>query len=480
MGGKRIVVIGASRLGCELALEARRAGLQVTLIDEHPQSIKSMSVDAPYFYGNGLPAALRNRVAVFDSVLGSNEPLLACVEAEADVKIGTVAWGVFQNAPNSRHIGTPKVGIVLEDGNDMVEYDHLVLATGSRDFVPSFRGWELPGVFGVEAGRKLLTAYQCYDGTRTLILGTTAEAVAFARCASERGIEIAGFVEPTDTFQAPSVERAWVESQNIAVLFNMVIEGANGRDATRSATLVPTSPEGASRDVPCDTICVAIGKLPNIEIPATLGCELAFSEHFGTWLPVVSDRLETTRPNIYWLSSYNRRSGQVACLLDAIRGTGPSQSTPETEDSPGPSPAAYLRTWIGCLLKSGGRNITLCQCESVSRADLLELSPPRYLARSLRQAKSPVLAEPDGAAIDQNLVKRMTRVGMGHCQGKRCRDEAALLLSETFGVDLARIKPATYRFPVRPIDLPLIAAEDDTIDTRERWPHWLEPYVQGE
>jgi hypothetical protein len=74
----------------------------------------------------------------------------------------------------------------------------------------------------------------------------------------------------------------------------------------------------------------------------------------------------------------------------------------------------------------------------------------------------------------------MTRVGMGHCQGKRCRDEAALLLSEVFGIDLARIRPASYRFPVRPIDLPLIAAEDDSPDTRERWPHWLEPYVQGE
>ncbi len=72
----------------------------------------------------------------------------------------------------------------------------------------------------------------------------------------------------------------------------------------------------------------------------------------------------------------------------------------------------------------------------------------------------------------------MTRVGMGHCQGKRCRDEAALLLSEETGVPLERIKPATYRFPVRPIDLALIAAEDDTPDTRELWPHWLEPYVQ--
>lgn len=130
------------------------------------------------------------------------------------------------------------------------------------------------------------------------------------------------------------------------------------------------------------------------------------------------------------------------------------------------------------LLRTGGKSVTLCQCETVTRGELLDLSPPHYLKSSLRAPKSPVVRACTSATIDQDLVKRMTRVGMGHCQGKRCRDEAALLLSIQHGIGLDRIKPASYRFPVRPIDLELIAAEDDTIDTRERWPHWLEPYVQ--
>lgn len=135
MGGERVVVVGANRLGCGLALEGRKAGFDVILIDEHPQRLKTMSFDAPYFYGNGLPAALRNRVSAAANVLPSSELLLACAEREVDVRTGTVAWGVFQNGPNSLHIGTPQVGIVSNDGNEMIAYDHLVLATGSRDFV---------------------------------------------------------------------------------------------------------------------------------------------------------------------------------------------------------------------------------------------------------------------------------------------------------------------------------------------------------
>lgn len=476
MSTGRIVVVGASALGCRFALEARRAGVDVTLIDEHPQSVTAMSLDAPYFWGNGLPAALRNRVAVAESVLGSNEALMACAEAEVDVRTGTVAWGAFQNGPNTLHIGQPKVGIVSDDGNAMIDYDHLVLATGSRDFVPSFRGWELPGVLGVLAGSMLLDSYQCFEGERVLVLGTTPETVAFARSAKGKGVGIAGLVEPSSAFQASPADLAWARDQGIEVFLGTVIEGANGTTSITSATLVASDGSGMRREVVCDTICVAIGTMPNIELPAAMGCELQFSGHFGAWLPRTSALLETTRSNVHWLSRYNRGSDQIARLLGAVGVTPDITAQTESEENHAHTPAAYLRLWLDALLRTGGKEVTLCQCETVSRAELLDLAPPKYLGSGLRQAKSPVV----GGAIDQDLVKRMTRVGMGHCQGKRCRDEAALLLSIAHGVDLARIKPASYRFPVRPIDLALISAEDDTVDTRERWPHWLEPYVQQE
>lgn len=479
MGRSRIVVVGASTLGCELALAARHEGFDVSLVDEHPQTVKSMSFDAPYFYGNGLPAGLRSRVSVTENVLSSNELLLRCAEAEVDIRTSTVAWGAFQNSANSLHIGTPKVGIVSEHGNEMLAYDYLVLATGSRDFVPSFRGWELPGVFGVEAGRKLLTAYQCYDGARTLILGTTPEAVAFARNARERGIEIAGLVEPTDRFQASQEDLAWLTDQGIEVYFRTIIEGAAGTTSITGASLTATG-AGNSRSVSCDTICVAIATLPNIEIAAAMGCELTFCEPYGTWLPAVTDAFETTRPRVYWLSRFTRRSNQVKCVLDRIQGRRVDTGAQDRVPSDLASPADYVRSWMRALLETGGKSVSLCQCETVSRGELLDLSPPAYLKSRLRAPKSPAVPAVSGATIDQDLVKRMTRVGMGHCQGKRCRDEAALLLSIAHDVDLGRIKPASYRFPVRPIDLTLIAAEDDTVDTRERWPHWLEPYVQEE
>ena len=113
----------------------------------------------------------------------------------------------------------------------------------------------------------------------------------------------------------------------------------------------------------------------------------------------------------------------------------------------------------------------LCKCESVTREDFLGLAPPAYLHGGLRHPQSPVTGpEGTGPRVHQDLMKRMTRVGMGHCQGKRCRDEAALLLSLRFGIGQEAIRPGSYRFPVRPVDLSLIASAEPA---GLRWSYWL-------
>ncbi|MBX5206750.1 FAD-dependent oxidoreductase [Rhizobium sp. NZLR11] len=478
MGGKRITVVGASELGCEFALAAQQAGFEVTLVDEHPQALKNMSFDAPYFYGSGLPPSLSDETAVFDNVLGSNELMLECVENEVDVKIGVVAWGAFHNTANSIHIGVPKVGLVSREGNELVEYDHLVLATGSRDFVPSFKGWELPGVLGGKAGLKLLNAYQCFSGTKCLVLGTTTLAVEFAKAALAHGIAIAGFVEPTTGFKAGAESLKWATTQNIPVFYDCVILEADGTDRVTSATITSLV-RSKNTEIDCDTICVAIGALPNIELPAAMGCALSFAQDLPAWVPSVDGRLLTSVPNVYWLSGFTETENQVSKILSAVGG-GEDEQASAAAGHGSAKQADYIDLWVAKLVERGGTDVVLCQCETVTRGEFLDLKPPRYLGAGLRAPHGAVTGGETGPKINQDLTKRMTRVGMGHCQGKRCRDEAAILLSQRYGVPLEDIRPGSYRFPVRPIDMSLIAAEDDDYHTREKWPHWMHEEVVPE
>lgn len=473
---KRITVVGASTAGCAFALLAAAEGHAVTLIDEHPQTMAQMAFDAPYFYGSALPAALANSNAMAQAVAEANSQIFACVEAGVDVRMGTVVWGAFQKGPNCLHIGTPKVGLVSVGGNALLEHDVLVLATGVRDFVPSFQGAELPGVFGVKAGVAFLDQYQCYEGKRTLVLGTSLRAVDFVKRAMARGVSIAGMVEPGQHFAAGKAAAAEIAGLGVPVFLEHVILAAEGAITVERARLL-TAASGVEQVLACDSICAAIGVLPNIELAAAMGCRLTFDAGAGAWLPAADSAGRTSREGVLWLSGFSTVDETAA--LNGLE--KPAPLSEDTDVLPrAMSQGPYLREWVKALLAADS-NVALCKCEAVSRSAFLGLAPPSYLQGTLRHPQSPITHTGAEPRIQQDFMKRMTRVGMGHCQGRRCRDEASLLLSIQFGVELKAIVPGSYRFPVRPIDLSVIACEDDTYDTRERWSYWLhEPDVPAQ
>ncbi|MFC4625203.1 FAD-dependent oxidoreductase [Daeguia caeni] len=475
MSSRRIVVVGASEAGCQIALEAQAAGHQVTLVDEHPQAMKDMSFDAPWFYGAALPAALMNDNSIAQSVLEASPQLMECLEAGIDLRVSTILWGAFRNGPNCVHVGTPRVGLVTREDNEMLEHDALIITTGVRDFVPSFKGWELPGVLGGKAALALIDLYQVFEGERLLVLGSSELAMRVVRAALARGVTVTGVVEPGDSVVAGPEATQFLAEHNIPVHLGHVISEATGKTEVKGAKLVSLDGK-ESAEIACDTIAVAIATLPNIELPAAMGCRMRYEPALASWLPEISVQGETSLDGVFWLAAATGADEAMrSAILARIDG-----AAEDRRPAPLPEPAFnatdYIKRWIRALHETGGDDVILCQCETVSRAEFCGITPPRYLEKGLRHPQTPLVHSDDNSApcLNQDFVKRMTRVSMGHCQGKRCRDEAAFTLSQRFGIGLETIRPASYRFPLRPIDLGLIADNDETDEIRLNWQMW--PY----
>jgi thioredoxin reductase len=471
MPSRTIVVVGASTAGCRFAKAAHEAGHRVVLIDEHPQSLKDMALDAPYFYGTGLPAALASTNAVAQAYLEARPELLELLQLGVDIRPSTVVWGAFRDGENSVHIGTPKVGLVSRDGNVLLEHDVLVVAAGVRDFVPSFAGWELPGVCGAKAALAFVESYGVFEGRRVLVLGTSEIALRLARSLRSRQIDIAALVEPGAVVAAGPEAAAWLAEERIPVRFGTVIAEARGTMAVDGARLVTLSGEPAG-DIGCDCIAVAVATLPNVELPAAMGCAMLFDPGLASWVPDISAQGETSRDEVFYLGPASKPD-VVEAMLARISGAG--RVTERAPAVPGDK-AAYVRTWIEALHATGGPDVVLCQCEGVTRGAFCNLEPPGYLEKGPRRPPVPIsrTGDRDAPLLHQDLLKRMTRVGMGHCQGKRCRDEAAFTLMQRFGVDAEQIRPGSYRFPLRPVDAQLLAADDETDEIRSNWQMW--PY----
>ncbi len=73
----------------------------------------------------------------------------------------------------------------------------------------------------------------------------------------------------------------------------------------------------------------------------------------------------------------------------------------------------------------------------------------------------------DGAE-SVNDIKMSTRAGMGLCQGRTCRGIISQMLARAQNRPLKDILLSTFRPPVRPIKLSVLAAEDSTNFSNER------------
>ena len=88
-------------------------------------------------------------------------------------------------------------------------------------------------------------------------------------------------------------------------------------------------------------------------------------------------------------------------------------------------------------MKNKDSQIMICRCEDVTREMILKCIADGY------------------ETIDE--IKRVTRAGMGPCQGRTCRQLIAAELSRHYGISMEEVLMTTFRPPVKPIPLGILA-----------------------
>lgn len=432
-----VVVIGAGPSGIAAAIEAAKAGAKTLLVDENPVSGALMGNDVPLYFGGRMTAATQNSDRMLEAVFMSMPGLEAVMEAGAELLLGTTAWGVYRNGPGVASLSEHVVGLADSQRSWLVGFDRIILATGARDLAFAFPGWNQPGVMGAAALQMLLTRYDAFSGQRILVLGSHDLALETALLAHGRGLEVAALIEVRGEPQGNGELVGKVAATGIPILCNQAIEMAEGGiDGVTGAKLTT----GAT--IECDTICVAIGLVPSIELVDAMHGPRALQAMRGGYVPVGEANIAAV--------------GDCAGLNDA-----------------GFDHIAYRMEWMGRLSAVSADDTIICQCEEVTRADLIGVQPPNYLERPAPMcARSLGTLLKDGPA-NPDQIKRLTRAGMGVCQGRRCRDQVAMLLALESGQPFGTIPLASHRAPVRPLPLKILAEWDEPEQMEAAWDVWF-------
>ena len=380
----------------------------------------------------------------------------------------------------------------------MLEYEYLILAPGSRDLVLSFPGWHLPGVLGANGAAALLHRYQALSASRMIVLGSNNLALRTAKMAMERGVQIAGIVEAGPTIRGDAALAGELQSAGVPFMTSQTVEQVLGDQEVRAIRLVSVDADyktiaGTARETACDTVCIAFGAVPNVELASLTGCRIVFDADRGGWAPDVDADFRSSVDNVFIVgdavgvsedahlnpsiaAAQGSHAARAIAARVGIEVSADVGAVPKICDG---SLLPAARAWLQSLVEAGGMDVIVCQCEEVTRRELLDLSPPKYLgAGNLRSCGGVTALSPAGRK-SQDVLKRMTRAGMGHCQGKRCRDQVLMLLADATGQDLSSMVPGSYRAPVRPLPLSVLWASEETEEMRRTWPIWLHPVDEG-
>ncbi len=448
----QVLVIGAGPAGASAAIAAAQAGAQVLLVDENPVDAALMGLDVPLYYGARYTGAVQSRARMMEQVFAANPLLETAFEAGVEIALGVSCWGAWVGGDGLASLPGPVAGLSDGDRAWMVGFERLILATGARDVALSFPGWDRPGVMGAQGLHALVKIYDAFAGRRLVILGSGALALETARFALAHGLDVAALVEVEPQIRGPAPLADQVRAAGVEILTGFAPARARGGlDGVEGLTV--RSLDGAEREIVCDTIVQAISLTPVIELLGVLGAEVAMQPALGGHAPVSPDGTATSLEGVFlagdaagtpggcWVGDdAARESGRRAALAALGRLFAPSDALAAPSATHQAPSIDYQQAWMRRLLSMNGPQTPVCQCEEVSLGALLAVRQPAYLG-----PPSPAMARRDLATLlddgppNQDQIKRLTRAGMGPCQGRRCREQVALALACAANESAARI-----------------------------------------
>jgi NADPH-dependent 2,4-dienoyl-CoA reductase/sulfur reductase-like enzyme len=235
---------------------------------------------------------------------------------------------------------------------------------------------------------------------------------------------------------------------------------ANGSKEVESVCLAPIALDGhvdriRKTEIQIDALVVGFGLSPSVELTRMMRCEHRFDRFLGGWVPVRSNELETTQPNVFSVGDGAGIGGveiaiseaELAALIIAQRVNGTSDLI------------AAIRRARQRLTRLNKFRFGLSHTFEGPESYLDLISPETIVCRCEELTAGEVIAALRRHQGDLGQVKYVTRISMGRCQGRNCLRTLADLgaKGERAGIDetlLPRMRP-----PARPISIATLLDE---------------------
>ncbi len=466
-----LAIIGGGPGGIVAAIEAAKAGVMVTLLDENPrpggqiyrQFEKGFKVTDPEVLGGDYEKGL-DLLNQFSS-LGDKIKYMN----------NATVWGIFDNNT---------LAFARNGFSSSLSYGKLLVANGAYDRPVPFPGWTLPGVLTAGGAQKLVKTERILPGKKILIAGTGPLQLVLAHQILAAGGKIEAILEAGNLnknwFQGlrgiwgnwDYLKEGWkylrsIQKSGVPLLHNHIILEARGDGQVEEAVFAKVDENwrpkpGTERTVKVDTICSGYGLVPSTELTMLAECEHKYDNLLGGYIPVRNENMETTVPGIYAVGDGAGVAGsKVAIEQGRIAGTAIACSLERISKAFADKSIKHARK----RLNRYNRLRKVLDQISMPRAGLYELARDDTV---ICRCEEITLKEIKTAMADSTTqvkdLKRKTRVGMGPCEGRMCGPALIEILrnhSNTSPEGHGYLNP---RPPIKPIALGVLAAGQQKLE----------------
>ena len=413
---------------------------------------------------NGLGQGVKEAEKIIERIdkLKFSDPNITIIE-------NALVWGIF-----------PEKEIVFAKNNKStsLKCKKLILSEGTYERPMPFPGWTLPGVYAAGGAQQLLQKFRVLPGSRVLLSGTGPFQLVVANQLIRAGVEVVAVLESASILNSflkmrmkyiPSALRQFglikdgivylngVRKAKVPYLRSHAIIEARGTDEVNTVIYAKLNGNwepitGTEKEVVVDAVCLGYGFISSTRLSHLAGCKHSYDSILGCWIPKHNKHMETSVDGVFVAGDSAGVAGHLVAIeegrLAGIRASFQLQAITQQEEKHRTSSIfkklKSLRVFEGllneaCAIRPGlysriTDSTTLCRCEEITAGEIRKI---KSLDRD----------------IDLNEIKKITRAGMGYCQGRMCMSTIAAITSIDKKIQIENLGYFNYQEPTKPMRL---------------------------